>query len=84
MVYKIGDRDGDQILTTEWQAVGSFSLGSGSVPMSNLLRGFSLALDLTQGLKREHAIRTAFMAMKIAEECRLTDAERSDVSTLPT
>ena len=79
MVYKVGNHDGDRILTTEWQSVGSLSLGSRSVPMSNLLRGFSLALDLTQGLKREHAIRTAFMAIKIAEECGLTKAERSDV-----
>ena len=54
-------------------------LGTGSVPMSNLLRGFSLALDMTQGLKHGHAIRTAFTAMKIAEACDLTDAERSDV-----
>ena len=79
MVYKSGDNDGDRIRTTEGRPMETSMLGSTSVPMSNLLRGFSLALDLTQGLRRGHAIRTAFMAMKIAEACKLTDAERSDV-----
>ncbi len=79
MVNRSGDNDGGQKLTTERQLMGSSALGSGSIPMSNLLRGFSLALDLSQGLKRGHAIRTAFKAMKIAETCKLTEAERADV-----
>jgi HD-GYP domain-containing protein (c-di-GMP phosphodiesterase class II) len=54
-------------------------LASGPIPMSNLLRGFSVALDMTQGLKRGHAIRTAYTAMRIAQTCNLTAEECSDV-----
>ncbi|MDP6349673.1 MAG: hypothetical protein QGG58_07855, partial [Chloroflexota bacterium] len=54
-------------------------LASGPIPMSNLLRGFSVALDMTQGLKRGHAIRTAYTAMRIARTCDLTAEECSDV-----
>ena len=54
-------------------------VGDRAVPVTNLLRGFSFALDLSQGVRRGHAIRTAFSALKIAERAELGVIEQADV-----
>ncbi len=46
------------------------------VSTSRLLAALSTALDLTEGQLPGHALRTAYLAMRVADVLRLTDAER--------
>lgn len=55
------------------------AVGGRDVPVPNLLRGFSYALDLSQGVKHGHAVRTAFLAIHIAREAGLSSIDQTDV-----
>ena len=54
-------------------------VGAREVPLAHLLRGFSYALDLTQGISRGHAIRTAFLSLHLAEKSGLSPVDQADV-----
>jgi HD-GYP domain-containing protein (c-di-GMP phosphodiesterase class II) len=49
------------------------------VRMSDLLSGFSLALDLVMGQPMEHCVRSAYMSMRLAEKVGLSDREKQDL-----
>jgi putative nucleotidyltransferase with HDIG domain len=51
----------------------------GEIRLSEVLSALSLALDLTEGQPTGHAIRTALIGMRIAQELDLPAAERSDL-----
>ncbi len=52
----------------------------GRVPsLSHVLAPLSQALDLVEGQPLGHAVRTAILGMRLAEEVRLSEAERGDL-----
>src|SRR5438094_6199079 len=50
-----------------------------TVKLSTVLSAMSYALDLTEGQPLGHAGRSCLLGMRIAEELRLSDGERSDL-----
>jgi HD-GYP domain-containing protein (c-di-GMP phosphodiesterase class II) len=52
-------------------------VGDGGVRLSAVLSGLSYALDLTEGQRPGHAVRSALIGMRLAEEIALSDADRS-------
>ncbi len=50
-----------------------------TVPASRLLAALSTALDLTEGQLPGHALRTAFLASRVADALRLTKPDRATV-----
>jgi HD-GYP domain-containing protein (c-di-GMP phosphodiesterase class II) len=57
--------------------VGLRMLRREEVSTSRLLAALSTALDLTEGQLPGHALRTAYLAMRVADALRLDDAERA-------
>jgi putative nucleotidyltransferase with HDIG domain len=58
----------------------SASVGKNDVPsVAEILSALSHALDLVEGQPRGHATRSAFIALRLAEELQLTDEERRNL-----
>ncbi len=52
---------------------------TGHPSKANILGALSQALDLVEGQPEGHALRTAKLALRLAEELHLSDAEREDL-----
>jgi putative nucleotidyltransferase with HDIG domain len=52
-------------------------ISSESIRFSEIIAALSVALDITQGHPEGHCMRTALIGMRLAEELRLTTADRS-------
>jgi putative nucleotidyltransferase with HDIG domain len=57
--------------------LGSLGDRTADVRLSDVLAGLSFALDLTEGQRPGHAVRTCLIGMRIAETLRLSAGERS-------
>ena len=53
------------------------SAGPGSISRSELISALSFALDLTEGAREGHCLRSCLMGMRLAEEIGLTPEQRS-------
>lgn len=51
----------------------------GELTFAEILGALSHALDLTEGLPRGHAVRTAYIALRIGQELRFTETELRDL-----
>lgn len=59
--------------------VAMHALGRQSVPTARLLAALSTALDLTEGQLPGHALRTCFLAMRLADDLQLTASDRESL-----
>ena len=50
-----------------------------AIRLSDLISALSVALDLTEGQPMGHAVRSCIVGMRIAEELRLSQQDRSDL-----
>ena len=51
----------------------------GEIRVSEVLSALSVALDITQGLPQGHSMRSAIIGMRIAEEIKLNQSDRSSL-----
>ncbi len=50
-----------------------------SLTFGEILSALSHALDITEGQPRGHAVRTAYLALRVAEELKLSDTSKRDL-----
>ncbi len=62
---------------TELQAATTVLIQRPDIRLSNVLAGLSHALDLTEGQRQGHAIRSGLIGMRIARELQLTSDQQS-------